>query len=708
MTMTFQRYFRTIAIVFILAITGLSVLLYHTYNKAVSLVKEQSNEQQMLVARQTAIGIEKNIRFLVKELELLSRMTAIKSMNTEEARPTMEQVFEYAKTLHVNDIALIDAKGINRLPLMAPHLKGKDFSHREYFKKASKLEVSSPTYQFITFKGADIGQKGIIIAMPIFIDDEEFGGVVLFTIKVNELIKGFAPLQSTNNKFWAIDRYGNTLYHSEYKPGTNINKIPNLDTSFKTFLKNIEAGMANNAEYISPQGIKTISASYPIKIADQTWSMVISAPERTVRKLLASFSAGYGLISLIVLLVIGGASFSIIRLISRWNLELASTVHVKTKELALSKERLRGLVETVNDLIWEVDENGKYVYVSPRVKDILGYEPDQLIGKTIFDSMLKDEPQKAKSVFQQMAAKKEPFSNLENAHLHKNGKLVILETSGTPILDVKGNLSGYRGVDRDITERVRSEEALRKSEEETRSIGMELALGLSEVFEALKQISSGDPEVRIPEVSEIELIGKLKHMVNLTAQNLAEIVNLSHEFAIGLAEHFDVLHRVSKGGLGARVTGTSQVELLEYLKKVTNQMIESVSREMTERKRAEGELRKHRDHLEDLVKARTGELITANEQLQQEIVERKRAEEERERLISELRDALAEVKALSGLLPICSSCKNIRDDKGYWNQIEAYIKDHSEAEFSHSICPECTKKLYPEFWEKRNRNKEGT
>jgi DNA repair exonuclease SbcCD ATPase subunit len=170
------------------------------------------------------------------------------------------------------------------------------------------------------------------------------------------------------------------------------------------------------------------------------------------------------------------------------------------------------------------------------------------------------------------------------------------------------------------------------------------------------------------------------------------------------AEHFDVLHRVSKGGLGARVSGTSQVELLEYLKKVTNQMIESVSREMTERKRAEGELRKHRDHLEDLVKARTGELITANEQLQQEIVERKRAEEERERLISELRDALAEVKTLSGLLPICSSCKNIRDDKGYWNQIEGYIKDHSEAEFSHSICPECTKKLYPEFWEKRNRN----
>jgi len=60
----------------------------------------------------------------------------------------------------------------------------------------------------------------------------------------------------------------------------------------------------------------------------------------------------------------------------------------------------------------------------------------------------------------------------------------------------------------------------------------------------------------------------------------------------------------------------------------------------------------------------------------------------------EMREALSNVKTLSGMLPICASCKKIRDDKGYWNQIEAYIRDHSEAEFSHGICPECAKKLY--------------
>lgn len=68
-----------------------------------------------------------------------------------------------------------------------------------------------------------------------------------------------------------------------------------------------------------------------------------------------------------------------------------------------------------------------------------------------------------------------------------------------------------------------------------------------------------------------------------------------------------------------------------------------------------------------------------------------------EELDANIKNALLEVKILSGLLPICASCKKIRDDKDYWNQIEAYIRDHSEAEFSHSICPNCVKKLYPDF-----------
>lgn len=80
-----------------------------------------------------------------------------------------------------------------------------------------------------------------------------------------------------------------------------------------------------------------------------------------------------------------------------------------------------------------------------------------------------------------------------------------------------------------------------------------------------------------------------------------------------------------------------------------------------------------------------------------DVTARKEAELEKEQLISDLQEALAKVKKLSGLLPICMHCKKIRDDKGYWKQIEAYIHEHSDAEFSHSICKECAEKYYPDM-----------
>ena len=80
-------------------------------------------------------------------------------------------------------------------------------------------------------------------------------------------------------------------------------------------------------------------------------------------------------------------------------------------------------------------------------------------------------------------------------------------------------------------------------------------------------------------------------------------------------------------------------------------------------------------------------------------IERQRLETDRERLILELQEALSKVKQLSGLLPICASCKKIRDDKGYWTQVEVYMREHTEIDFTHTICPECTKKLYPEYYD---------
>jgi len=88
--------------------------------------------------------------------------------------------------------------------------------------------------------------------------------------------------------------------------------------------------------------------------------------------------------------------------------------------------------------------------------------------------------------------------------------------------------------------------------------------------------------------------------------------------------------------------------------------------------------------------------------LVQDITARKVAEEEREALVRELQEALASVKTLSGMLPICASCKKIRDDAGYWTQVEAYLMKHTDAHFSHGLCPDCAEKLYPEIFRKKD------
>jgi PAS domain S-box-containing protein len=89
--------------------------------------------------------------------------------------------------------------------------------------------------------------------------------------------------------------------------------------------------------------------------------------------------------------------------------------------------------------------------------------------------------------------------------------------------------------------------------------------------------------------------------------------------------------------------------------------------------------------------------ITGISAIERDITEQKRVESERKRLIEELSQALTKVKTLSGLLPICASCKKIRDDKGYWQQVETFIKARSDADFSHGICPDCMERLYPEY-----------
>jgi PAS domain S-box-containing protein len=128
--------------------------------------------------------------------------------------------------------------------------------------------------------------------------------------------------------------------------------------------------------------------------------------------------------------------------------------------LRRSEERFRTLTESTSDWIWETDRDGHYTYASPKIKELLGYAPEEVIGKTPFDFMSQDEAKRVSKIFRSIARSGKPFAAMENSNLHKSGKEVVLETSGIPIFDAEGKLAGYRGIDRNITERKRNEEKL--------------------------------------------------------------------------------------------------------------------------------------------------------------------------------------------------------------------------------------------------------
>ncbi|MDX1700588.1 MAG: PAS domain S-box protein, partial [Melioribacteraceae bacterium] len=135
------------------------------------------------------------------------------------------------------------------------------------------------------------------------------------------------------------------------------------------------------------------------------------------------------------------------------------------KSLVDSEARFRALVESSSDWIWEVDTDARYVYASPQVKEMLGYEVDEIIGKTAFDLMTEEDAKVLSKTFSDIVKAESRFDSLINANYHKDGSIVILETSGVPIIDKDGILIGYRGIDRNITKRVKAEKTLEKVKE---------------------------------------------------------------------------------------------------------------------------------------------------------------------------------------------------------------------------------------------------
>ncbi len=167
---------------------------------------------------------------------------------------------------------------------------------------------------------------------------------------------------------------------------------------------------------------------------------------------------------------------------------ISKTRNQAERRIVQNEQRYKTLVETTPDWVWEIDGNGIYTYSSPRIKELLGYNPEEVIGKTPLDFMPPDTAKNIIKQFKKIIGDKKPFHGVENINLHKNGKKVVLETSGVPIFDNNGDFKGFQGIDRDITRRKKIERDLIKSKQELELRVMERTSELQKTNKKLTSI----------------------------------------------------------------------------------------------------------------------------------------------------------------------------------------------------------------------------
>ena len=182
------------------------------------------------------------------------------------------------------------------------------------------------------------------------------------------------------------------------------------------------------------------------------------------------------------------------------------------KMLRDSRERFQSLVETTSDWIWEVDRTGAYIFSNQKVKDILGYDRHEVLGKKPFDFMPSHEAQKIAKAFRKFAKSRKAFSGLENINLHKDGHKVVIETSGVPIFDENGQYLGHRGIDRDITKRKQAEQVLEQINAELES---RIEARTADLLKINRQL---EEEVRERKQAEKALKTREKELKSKTAQ----------------------------------------------------------------------------------------------------------------------------------------------------------------------------------------------
>ena len=269
--------------------------------------------------------------------------------------------------------------------------------------------------------------------------------------------------------------------------------------------------------------------------------------------------------------------------------ELEKEMLIRTRAdeaLGVSEKRYRSLVETSSDWLWEIDANGRYTYVSSKVREIFGYAPEEVIGRTPFDLMPEEEARRVGAIFAEIAAEQRPFSLIENVNLHRDGRRVVLETSGVPVFGPDGEFIGYRGMDRDITERKRAEEALRESESKYRALVETTNTGFVIVDSEGRVLDANMEYVRLTGHRHLsEILGR--SVVEWTAdyQKEKNALDVRKFFQEGYARNLEIDYIDSQG----KVTPIEINATVVKIRGIPQTL--ALCRDITERKRAEEALR---------------------------------------------------------------------------------------------------------------------
>ncbi|HYA89180.1 MAG TPA: PAS domain S-box protein, partial [Nitrospirota bacterium] len=316
------------------------------------------------------------------------------------------------------------------------------------------------------------------------------------------------------------------------------------------------------------------------------------------------------------------------------------------------REFFHALIQHASDIFTILSIDGTIIYESPSNERTLGYGVNELLGRNVFELVHPEDLQRVRHAFNEVVKHRDLVLSAEFRVLHKDGSWRVLDATGNNQLD-NPVITGIVVNSRDVTERRRVEEELRQSEERFRRIFEDSPLGMTILAPNGRLVKVNKAYCEMLRYPEEELVGR----------SIQEITHPDDK-----EKSAEVTRQAFEGE-------TSLFHLEKrYVKK--NQEILWVEVNAT------------------TVQDQEGKVLYCLGMIQ-DISERKVAEQERVQLISQLMDALAKIKTLKGLIPICAWCKKIRDDSGYWTRVETYIGQHADVSFTHCICPTCLSKVHP-------------